>query len=127
MCGNPDEVNLAIQLNIPNFTYSRFDKLIRGEEHDFTEDEVQRLIERYKRNKYKIDIIRVKHQEVDLYDFFEDLELKEALNKIKIDTVFGAIRHKDLKKLTKLTADECQAVIKYYVNKYEKYHGGKED
>ena len=119
MCGTSDEINLSRQLNIPNFKYERFDKLIRGEEHDFTEDEVQKLIERYKRNKYKIDIIRVRHQEVDLYDFFEDLELKEALDKVKIGTVFGSIRHKDLKKLTTLTADECQSVIKYYVNKYD--------
>ena len=73
MCGTTDEINLSKILNIPNFKYARLGKLIRGEEHDFTQEEVERIIAHYKKNKFKIEIIQVKHQEVDLYDFFDNI------------------------------------------------------
>lgn len=74
MCGTTDEINLARLLNIPGFTYARHSCLIRGQKHDFTPDEVERLITHYNKNKFKIEIIQVKHHDVDLYDYFEEYE-----------------------------------------------------
>lgn len=120
MCGTSDEINLSRQLNIPNFKYARFDKLIRGEKHNFTEEEVQRLIERYKKNRFKIRIIRVEHQDVNLYDFFEELEIKEAKEKVKFNIHSEIVGIKDLEELLKLDGDECKGVLKYYINNYYK-------
>ena len=74
MCGTTDEINLARLLNIPGFTYARHSCLIRGQEHGFTPDEVERLIAHYNKNKFKIEIIQVKHHDVDLYDYFDEYE-----------------------------------------------------
>lgn len=79
MCGTTDEINLANLLNIPGFTYERHSCLIRGQKHDFTPDEVDRLIAHYNKNKFKIEIIQVKHHDVDLYDYFDDIENPESL------------------------------------------------
>jgi len=70
MCGSSDEINLSRILNIPNFKYPRLCKLIRGEEHDFTDDEVKSIMNQYKKNKFKLDIIRIPHPNVDLFDYF---------------------------------------------------------
>ena len=74
MCGTTDEINLSRILNIPNFTYERLGKLIRCENHDFTNEEVERIIAHYNKNKFKIEIIQVKHQEVDYSDYFDEYE-----------------------------------------------------
>jgi len=76
MCGTTDEINLSKMLNIPNFTYERHSKLIRGEEHDFTDDEIKRMVALYNRMKFKIEIIRVKHQGVRMFDFFKKIPRK---------------------------------------------------
>lgn len=74
MCGTTDEINISRMLNIPGFTYARHDKLIRGEKHDFTDEEVQTLINHYNKNKFKTEIVQVKHHKVDLYDYFDEYE-----------------------------------------------------
>ena len=74
MCGTTDELNLAKMLDIPGFTYTKLGILIRGgDNHGFSEEEVQRIINHYHKNKFKIEIIQVKHQDVDLFDYFDDV------------------------------------------------------
>ena len=74
MCGTTDELNLAKMLNIPGFTYTKLGILIRGgDNHGFSEEEVQRIINQYNKNKFKIEIIQVKHQDIDLFDYFDAL------------------------------------------------------
>ena len=74
MCGTTDELNLAKILNIPGFTYARLSALIRGEDsHGFSDDEIDRIINQYHKNKFKIEIIQVKHQDVDLFDYFDEV------------------------------------------------------
>lgn len=71
MCGSTDEQNLAKQLNIAGFTYERFDKLVRKQKHDFTKDEVKRIIDLYKKMKFKLDIIQMPHPKSGYPDFFK--------------------------------------------------------
>ena len=74
MCGTTDELNLAKMLDIPGFTYARLSALIRGEDtHGFSNDEIDRIINHYRKNKFKIEIIQVKHQKVDLFDYFDEV------------------------------------------------------
>lgn len=89
MCGTTDEINLAHMLNIPGFTYERHSCLIRGEEHGFTPDEVDRLIAHYNKNKFKIEIIQVKHHTVDLYDYFDCIENPELLAIYKLNELMN--------------------------------------
>ena len=73
MCGSTDEQNLGEQLNIKNFTYERLDNFIRGKkECDFTNEEKESLIKRYKQMKYKLDIINMPHPDAGLYDYFKE-------------------------------------------------------
>lgn len=112
LCGTTDEINLSRILDIPGFTYARLAKLIRGEKHDFTEDEVNRIIALYNKMKFKIDIIRIKHHEVDLYDYFDEYEKADkdtqklvnhynlALN-IPVQTLFAEV----------VDVPDCSAII----------------
>ena len=75
MCGSTDEQNLSKQLNIPNFTYERFDHLIRREmdECDFSFDEIERIKNLYNKMKFKIEIIQMPHPDSGLVDYFKEL------------------------------------------------------
>lgn len=75
MCGSTDEQNLAKMLDIPNFTYERLDHLIRREydQVDFTVKEIERIVDLYKKMKYKLDIIQMPHPDSGLEDYFKEL------------------------------------------------------
>ena len=66
MCGTGDEQKLSEQLEIPNFTYERLDKLIRNEEHDFNEKEEVAIMKKYACNKFKCEIVNIPHYEPNL-------------------------------------------------------------
>lgn len=66
-----DEQNIAKQTGISDWTYARFDKLIRGEKHDFTNAEVEELILGAARGKFKRDIIQIPRFKSGLENFFE--------------------------------------------------------
>ena len=54
-----DEEKIAKQTGIKGWTYSRFDKLIRGEKHDFTPEEVEILRKGAQAGKFKRDIVQI--------------------------------------------------------------------
>lgn len=54
-----DEEKIAKQTGIENWTYARFDKLIRGEKHDFTPEEVEILRKGAQAGKFKRDIVQI--------------------------------------------------------------------
>lgn len=66
-----DEQKIAKQTGILNWTYARFDKLIRGEKHDFTGAEVDKLKLGAARGKFKRDIIQIPRFKSGLENFFE--------------------------------------------------------
>ena len=69
MCGSTDEENLSKQLGF-KFSYEKLDALIRGDVTVFTSDEREKLMERYLKMKYKVDIINIPHYEPHLYNWF---------------------------------------------------------
>lgn len=71
LCGSTDEENIGQMVNIPGFTYERFDKLIRGNGHDFNEQEVASLIDGYKRGKFKNQMVVLPKPDFGLHNFFE--------------------------------------------------------
>lgn len=54
-----DEEKIAKQTSIEGWTYARFDKLIRGEKHDFTPEEVEILRKGAQAGKFKRDIVQI--------------------------------------------------------------------
>ncbi len=70
MCGSSDEENLARQTGINGFTYARFDKLLRLEKHDFTDEQVKILEKGYERGKFKNEIVHIPHYTPDLPNYF---------------------------------------------------------
>ena len=54
-----DEEKIAKQTGIEGWTYTRFDKLIRGEKHDFTPEEVEILRKGAQAGKFKRDIVQI--------------------------------------------------------------------
>ena len=54
-----DEEKIAKQTGIEGWTYARFDKLIRGEKHDFTLEEVEILRKGAQAGKFKRDIVQI--------------------------------------------------------------------
>ena len=54
-----DEEKIAKQTGIEGWTYARFDKLIRGEKHDFTPEEVEILRKGAQAGKFKRDIVQI--------------------------------------------------------------------
>lgn len=54
-----DEEKIAKQTGIKEWTYARFDKLIRGEKHDFTPEEVEILRKGAQAGKFKRDIVQI--------------------------------------------------------------------
>lgn len=76
MCGSTDEQNLSKQLDIPNFTYERLDHLIRRENDkiDFTISEIERIVDLYRKMKFKLDIIQMPHPNAGLQDYFKELD-----------------------------------------------------
>ena len=54
-----DEEKIAKQTGIKGWTYARFDKLIRGEKHDFTPEEVEILRKGAQAGKFKRDIVQI--------------------------------------------------------------------
>ena len=54
-----DEEKIAKQTGIEGWTYARFDKLIRGEKHDFTPEEVEILSKGAQAGKFKRDIVQI--------------------------------------------------------------------
>src|SRR5574344_836740 len=54
-----DEERIAKQTGIEGWTYARFDKLIRGEKHDFTPEEVEILRKGAQAGKFKRDIVQI--------------------------------------------------------------------
>ena len=54
-----DEEKIAKQTGIKGWTYARFDKLIRGEKHDFTPEEVEILRKGAQAGKFKCDIVQI--------------------------------------------------------------------
>lgn len=54
-----DEEKIAKQTGIEGWTYARFDKLIRGEKHDFTPEEVEILRNGAQAGKFKRDIVQI--------------------------------------------------------------------
>ena len=54
-----DEEKIAKQTGIERWTYARFDKLIRGEKHDFTPEEVEILRKGAQAGKFKRDIVQI--------------------------------------------------------------------
>lgn len=54
-----DEEKIAKQTGIEKWTYARFDKLIRGEKHDFTPEEVEILKKGAQAGKFKRDIVQI--------------------------------------------------------------------
>lgn len=71
MCGSSDEENIARQTGIEGFTYERFDKIIRCEKHDFTDEQVKILEAGYARGKFKNEIVRIPHYVPELPNYFE--------------------------------------------------------
>lgn len=66
-----DEQKISKQTGISNWTYARFDKLIRGEKHDFTQEEVEILIKGAKAGKFKRDIVQISRFKSGRENFFE--------------------------------------------------------
>ena len=54
-----DEEKIAKQTGLKGWTYARFDKLIRGEKHDFTPEEVEILRKGAQAGKFKRDIVQI--------------------------------------------------------------------
>ena len=54
-----DEEKIAKQTGIEGWSYARFDKLIRGEKHDFTPEEVEILRKGAQAGKFKRDIVQI--------------------------------------------------------------------
>lgn len=74
MCGSTDEDNLSKQLDIPEFTYKRLDKMIRDEDDkgNFTEEQRERIFAMYNRMKFKLDICNLPCYWPDLKNIFFD-------------------------------------------------------
>ena len=66
-----DEENISVQTGIKNWTYKRFDKLLRCEEHDFTDKEVEILKAGALKGKFKRDIVQLERFKSGLKNFFE--------------------------------------------------------
>lgn len=66
-----DEEKISKQTGISNWTYARFDKLIRCETHDFTDAEVEILKQGALSGKFKRDIIQIPRFNAGKLNFFE--------------------------------------------------------
>lgn len=66
-----DEEKIAKQTGIENWTYERFDKLLRCENHDFTEKEVEILKQGALAGKFKRDMVKINHFVSNRPNFFE--------------------------------------------------------
>ena len=66
-----DEEKIAKQTGIENWTYARFDKLIRGEKHDFTPEEVEILRKGALAGKFKRDIVQIPKFKTHLLNIFD--------------------------------------------------------
>lgn len=69
-----DEEKISAQTGIENWTYARFDKLIRCKEHDFTEKEVEILKAGALSGKFKRDIVQIPKFISGFKNYFEDKE-----------------------------------------------------
>ncbi len=68
-----DEEKIAKQTGIEGWTYARFDKLIRGEKHDFTPEEVEILRKGAQAGKFKRDIVQIPKFKTNLPNIFDVL------------------------------------------------------
>lgn len=68
-----DEEKIAKQTGIEGWTYARFDKLIRGEKHDFTPEEVEILRKGAQAGKFKRDIVQIPKFKTHLPNIFDVL------------------------------------------------------
>lgn len=66
-----DEQKISNQTGIKNWTYERFDKLIRCQEHDFTPEEVEILKKGALAGKFKRDIVQIQHFRTARPNFFD--------------------------------------------------------
>lgn len=70
MCGTTDEGNLSRLYGIDNWTYSEFDKFIRGQENTFNDAQKEKLFDGAKRGKFKRDLIKLPKFNPDLPNIF---------------------------------------------------------
>jgi len=68
-----DEQKISNQTGIKNWTYERFDKLIRCQEHDFTPEEVEILKKGALAGKFKRDIVQIPKFKTNLPNIFDVL------------------------------------------------------
>lgn len=70
MCGSTDEDNLSRLYGIDNWTYSEFDKFIRGQENTFNDAQKEKLFDGAKGGKFKRDLIKLPKFNPDLPNIF---------------------------------------------------------
>lgn len=58
---------------IVNWTYARFNKLLRGEKHDFTNEEVELLRKGANAGKFKRDIVQIPKFVVNKINIFNNV------------------------------------------------------
>lgn len=68
-----DEQKISKQTGIANWTYSRFNKLLRGEKHDFTPKEVELLRKGANAGKFKRDIVQIPKFKVNKTNIFNNV------------------------------------------------------
>lgn len=71
MCGSTDEDNLSRLYGIDNWTYSEFDKFIRGQENSFNDAQEEKLFEGARIGKFKRKLVRLPKFDPDLPNIFE--------------------------------------------------------
>ncbi len=70
MCGSTDEIRISAVSGVEGFTYERFDRLIRCQKHDFTDEEVSKLVKGYEVGKFKNEIVHIPHYVPELPVYF---------------------------------------------------------
>lgn len=68
-----DEQKISKQTGIVNWTYARFNKLLRGEKHDFTNEEVELLRKGANAGKFKRDIVQIPKFVVNKINIFNNV------------------------------------------------------
>lgn len=70
MCGSSDEEKLSSMYGF-TWTYEKFDKYLRGQETDFTAEQIEKLKEGSKAGKFKRDLINIPKYVSGLFNAFE--------------------------------------------------------
>ena len=71
MCGSTDEQSIARQTGVKDFTYEKLDILCRTGVSPFSEEDTEKLRERYRKNKFKFELINIPGFEPNLPNFIE--------------------------------------------------------